>query len=280
MIALYADMFQHLAYSESDFKTEARAVLGEYNKNSAEPAEKLFEAQRERYFQAHTYKHTTMGFITDIENMPDEFEYSKVFFERWYRPQYTTVVIAGDVAPDDVMARVEKYWSGWKSSTTPPPAIPKEPAPAGPLYAHVPWTSSTLPYVSVAFPGAPFDEAGKDSAAMEMIAALYFGQTSDLYKRLVVTEQKVDMLDVDVPTGVDMSLFTVLARVKKPGDALYVRDQILATFASARSALVPDDILALAKSHNRYAFARTLDSSERIATVVSRYARTSVRTTR
>src|SRR5215208_736458 len=27
IIALYADMFQHLAYSEADFKTEARAIL-------------------------------------------------------------------------------------------------------------------------------------------------------------------------------------------------------------------------------------------------------------
>ena len=72
---------------EAAFKTEARAVLGEYNKNSADPLEKLFEVQRERFFQAHTYKHTTMGFIADIENMPNEYEYSKVFFERWYRPQ-------------------------------------------------------------------------------------------------------------------------------------------------------------------------------------------------
>ena len=272
MIAVYADMFQHLAYSESDFKTEARAVLGEYNKNSADPAEKLFEVQRERYYQTHTYKHTTMGFIADIEDMPNEYEYSKLFFERWYRPQYTTVVIAGDVTPEDVFPRIEKYWSGWQSSTTPPVQIPREPAPKGPQYAHVPWTSSTLPYVSVAFPGPPFDEAGKDSAAMEMIASLYFGATSDLYKRLVVAEQKVDALDVDVPTSFDLSLFTVLARVKKPADAVYVRDQILATFASARSSLVPARVLADAKSHNRYAFARTLDSSERIASVVSRYA--------
>src|SRR5690348_11231521 len=41
IVALYADMFQHLAYSEADFKTEARAILGEYNKNSADPMEKL-----------------------------------------------------------------------------------------------------------------------------------------------------------------------------------------------------------------------------------------------
>ena len=89
--------FQHLAYSEADFKTEARAILGEYNKNSADPVRKLFEVQREHFFQAHTYKHTTMGFIADIENMPNEYEYSKVFFERWYRPQYTTIIVAGDV---------------------------------------------------------------------------------------------------------------------------------------------------------------------------------------
>ena len=44
MLETYADMFQNLAYSEGDFKTEARAILGEYNKNSADPVEKITEA--------------------------------------------------------------------------------------------------------------------------------------------------------------------------------------------------------------------------------------------
>src|SRR5512132_2051958 len=114
MLATYADMFQNLAYPEPDFKTEARAILGEYNKNSAEPLEKLFEVQRERFYQASTYKHTTMGFIKDIENMPNEYEYSKLFFQRWYRPQFTTVIVAGDVTPEQVLPLVEKHWGGWK----------------------------------------------------------------------------------------------------------------------------------------------------------------------
>lgn len=59
LIALYADMFQHLSYPEAAFKTEARAVLGEYNKNSSDPLQKLFEVQRERFYQAHTYKRIT-----------------------------------------------------------------------------------------------------------------------------------------------------------------------------------------------------------------------------
>ena len=272
VIALYADMFQHLAYAEADFKTEAQAILGEYNKNSANPIQKLIEAQRERYYQAHTYKHTTMGFIRDIENMPKEYAYSKLFFERWYRPQNTALVIAGDVTPEQVRPLVEKYWGGWKAGTGAPAPIPQEPAPKGPMYVHVPWASDTLPIVSVAFPSPAFVETSKDSAAIDILAALYFGSTSELYKKLVVAEQKVDALDVDVPANVDASLFTVLARVKDPADAVYVRDQILATIATARSALSPAARLADAKSYNRYAFARTLDSTERIATVVAAYA--------
>lgn len=272
IIALYADTFQHLAYSEADFKTEARAILGEYNKNSANPIQKLIEVQRERYFQSHTYKHTTMGFIADIENMPNEYEYSKLFFSRWYRPQFTTIIVAGDVTADEVLPMVEKYWGGWKPGSGAPAEIPKEPAPKGPLYAHVPWSSDTLPYVTVAFPSPAFDETSKDSAAMDVLAALFFGPTSELYKKLVVAEQKVDSLDVDVPANVDPSLYTVMARVKNPADAVYVRDQILATIAAARAAAVPAPRLADAKSYSRYAFARGLDSTERVASVVAHFA--------
>ncbi|MDQ3283536.1 MAG: insulinase family protein, partial [Acidobacteriota bacterium] len=86
ILEIEADRFKNLAYSEEGFKTEARAVLGEYNKNSASPIRKIIEVQRNAAFTTHTYKHTTMGFIKDIEDMPNQFEYSKVFFSRWYRP--------------------------------------------------------------------------------------------------------------------------------------------------------------------------------------------------
>jgi zinc protease len=271
ILALYADMFQNLAYSEADFKTEARAILGEYNKNSAEPLEKLIEAQRDTYFQSHTYKHTTMGFIADIENMPNEYAYSKTFFERWYRPQYTTVIVAGDVTAERVLPMIEKYWGRWKASEAAPVTIPREPAPTRPLYAHVSWAAETSPWVTAAFLGPAFDETSKDAAAMDVLSALYFGETSDLYKALVVAEQKVDQLIVDAPSSVDPALFTVLARVKNPADALYVRDQILSAFARSRSAPVSAERLVDAKSFNKYSLSRSIDSTERVAAVVNSY---------
>lgn len=272
VLGTYADMFQHLEYGEAEFKTEARAVLGEYNKNSAEPLRKFFEVQRETFFQKHTYKHTTMGFIADIEDMPNQYQYSRTFFERWYHPGNTTLIVAGDVTPEQVMPIVEKQWGGWKAGTAAPPPIPQETTPAGPFNAHVAWPTDTPPYVSVAFLGPAFSETTKDTAAFEMLDALYFGSTSDLYKKLVVTEQKVDQLITDTPTSVDPSLYTVLARVKKPADAMYVRDQILATFAAARATAPSAHKLSDAKSNSRYSMARTLDSTERIASVVSSFA--------
>src|SRR5262245_39034796 len=51
---LEADRFQHLKYPEDAFRTEAKAVLGEYNKNSANPLTKLLEVMRDKSFVKHT----------------------------------------------------------------------------------------------------------------------------------------------------------------------------------------------------------------------------------
>src|SRR4029079_1208159 len=80
ILRIEADRFQHLSYDVAAFKTEARAVLGEYNKNAANPTQKLYETMRAKSFTTHPYRHTTMGFIEDIEDMPNQYEYSKTFF--------------------------------------------------------------------------------------------------------------------------------------------------------------------------------------------------------
>jgi zinc protease len=272
MIRLYADMFQNLAYAEPEFRTEAGAILGEYNKNVANPLAKLDEVQRERAFTTHTYKHTTMGFLKDIEDMPNQYAYSKVFFDRWYRPEFTTVIVAGDVDAGTVLPLIEKYWGPWKKTSAAPKVdIPAEPPPAKALYVHVPWATPTLPLVTVAFRAPAFSDTRKDLAAMEMVASLYFGPTSDLYRKLVVTEQKVDQFFADNPGNVDPALFTIYARVKRAAGAADVRDEILRTVAAARTTPVDAKRLADAKSFARYSFSQSLDSTDRIAGVLASF---------
>lgn len=272
ILKLEADRFQNLDYPVEAFKTESRAVLGEYNKNSANPIQKLIEVQRENAFKVHTYRHTTMGFLRDIEDMPNQFEYSRAFFERWYRPEYTTLIVAGDVTADEVLPLVEKYWASWKRGSY-TVEVPVEPAPAGPLVAHVPWTAPTLPWVSLAFRTPAFSESDRSWAALDVLSDLTFGPTSALYKSLVEDEQKVDQLGAFFPPSADPYLLTVYARVKRPEDAAYVRDRILAAFAGTRVEPPAAQRVRDAKDNARYSLLRSLDNTESIAATLARFVR-------
>ncbi|HUP62646.1 MAG TPA: pitrilysin family protein [Thermoanaerobaculia bacterium] len=270
ILEIEADRFRNLSYSEEVFKTEARAILGEYNKNSANPILKLDEVQRENAYSTHTYKHTTMGFIKDIEDMPNQYEYSKTFFSRWYRPEKTTVIVAGDVDPGKVIPLVEKYWGDWQRGTF-TADIPQEPPATKPVYAHASWSTSTLPWVTVAFHGPSVFQT-KDAAAISTLLDLEFGETSDIYKRLVQDEQKVDAIFTDWGPYWDPGLVTVYARVKDNKDSLYVRDEIMKAFAATREKQLDAQRVADAKSNARYGFVRRLDNTDTIASTIARFA--------
>ena len=270
IIELYADQFQNLDYAEPEFKTESRAVLGEYNKNAANPAFKLYETTRKTAFSKHTYGHTTMGFIEDIEDMPNQYQYSKQFFDRFYRPENTTIVVAGDVDAKQVLPLVRKYWGGWKRGTY-KATIPAEPPPSGPKYAHVNWTTPTSPLVYVSFRNPPFSETNKDNAALDMVANIWFGPTSDIYRKLVVEERRLDSFGARNSSNIDPELFTITARLKNAADAPYIRDEILRTVDRARRELVPAEQLNDAKSAERYGFVRALDNTNSIATTIASF---------
>jgi zinc protease len=270
MLRMEADRFQNLTYSEAVFKTETLAVLGEYNKNSAAPTSKLHEVIRDTAFDKHTYKHTTMGFLKDVQDMPQQYEYSKLFFDRYYRPEYTTILVVGDVKPPEVNALVEKYWGGWKRGSY-RAEIPKEPPQTAPRTAHVDWQSPTLPWVTVSFKGPAYSDTEKDQAALDIMSFLGFSENSDLYQRLVIDEQKVDALEAATPDHVDPELFSIYARVKNAADMKNVEEQILNTVSGFKDTLVPAEKLDAVKKRLRYQFALGMDNSEAIAGTLAHF---------
>ena len=270
ILSMEADRFQNLEYSEPDFRTETLAVLGEYNKNSASPIEKLDEVLHDTAFDKHTYKHTTMGFLKDIEDMPNQYAYSRQFFDRYYRPEQTTIIVAGDVNRDQVRAGVEKYWGNWKKGTF-HANVPAEPAQAAPRTNDVKWPTPTLPWVVVSFHGPAYSDTVEDQAVMDVIAFLGFSPSSELYQKLYIQEQKVDDLEVYNPDQVDPKLFSVYARVKKEADVDSVKQDVLATFDRFKQKPVEAERLEAVKKHLRYGFALSMNNSEAIASTLARY---------
>ncbi|HET8647997.1 MAG TPA: insulinase family protein, partial [Vicinamibacteria bacterium] len=84
-------------------------------------------------------------------------------------------------------------------------------------------------------------------------------------------EQKVDQFFGDLPLRKDPPLLTVGARVKNPADAVYVRDEILRTFARLRQQPPSPQRVEEAKSNARYGFVRRLDNTESIASTLATF---------
>ena len=268
IMKMEADRFKSLKYALPEFQTESLAVKGEYDKNSANPFSKLYEVLRETAFKTHTYSHTTMGYLKDIQDMPNQFEYSQEFFKRFYRPEYTTVVLVGDVTQAQAVDLTRKYLGDWKRGDY-VAKIPSEPKQTEPRKAHIDWPSPTLPIIAVAFRGPAYSDVDKDKMALDLLAQVAFGENSDLHQKLVLTEQKVDVLVPDFSNQMDPELFVALARVKDAKDVDYVRDQILATFKRYSTELIPADKLNATRSRLRYGFAIEMDSSNAIASTLA-----------
>jgi zinc protease len=270
LLAMEADRFQNLTFTEAEFKTESLAVLGEYNKNASSPFAKLDEKLLDTAFSMHPYKHTTMGFLKDIQDMPNQYEYSRKFFDRYYRPEYTTIVVAGDVKSKQVRDLVGKFWGQWQRGGY-KPEIPAEPPQDGPRTGDVDWPAPTEPIVTIAFKGPAYDDAVKDTAALDALAYLAFSENSELYGRLVIKEQKADMLFASAPRQVDPSLFEITARAKKAEDLDSVRDEILGAVAAFRDQPVDAARLDAVRKHLRYSLALDMDNSESVAQILAEF---------
>jgi zinc protease len=264
IVELEADRFQNLKYDEPEFQKEARAVLGEYNKSASSPLLILNETMQDRAYTTHTYKHTTIGFLADVKDMPNQYAYSKTFFDRWYRPENCTIIVAGDVDHDRLVSLVKQEYGGWKPGR-PQPEIPVEPAQKEPQSAHLGWPLPTLPTLYIGYHAPAADPQNPDVAALGALSEAIFGETSPLYRALVLEEQKVVILQADSEAKRDPGLFTIFARIRKPEDLPEVRRRIEEALADAARTPIDPQRLQAIQNHVRYAFAGSLDSADAVA---------------
>ena len=266
-VEVEADRFQNLKYDEPAFQKEARAVLGEYNKNASSPFLKLEETIVDTAFTTHTYKHTTIGFLADVQDMPNQYAYSKTFFDRWYRPENCTIVVAGQVDHNALVELARTHYGSWARGDK-SVEIPPEPPQQGRRQASLSWPLPTLPILALAYHVPASDPSNPDVPALRALQQAVFGETSALYRSLVLDEQKAETLTAFADPHRDPHLFTGLARGRKPEFMPEIRDRIRAALADAANVPVDADRLTAIQSHLKYAFAAGLDSADAVALAV------------
>jgi zinc protease len=264
LMDLESDRFKNLDYSEADFRTEAGAVLGEYNQGRANPFSFLNEALRDTAFDRHTYKHTTIGFEADVRGMPEGYEYSRSFFRRYYRPENCVLILAGDFDPSSAAELLRKYYSDWESGYS-APEIEPEPPQQAPRQAQVDFPGRTLPLLAVAYKGPAWNATDRVAVAATVLGEAAFGSNSELYRRLVLREQVVQMMSADFSLRRDPYLLTVTAMVTDTANLGRVETAILETVAGFQEQLLDPARLAKVKRALRYEFLMGLETAQSVA---------------
>ena len=270
MVEIEADRFKNLKYTEAAFRTEALAVLGEYNKSASNPFLALHEKLRELAFTRHTYRHTTLGFLEDIKAMPEDYEYSLGFFRRFYRPDNVFALVVGDVRPEPAFQIIAKHFSDWKPGYE-GPAVPAEPPQNEKRVAHIQWPNPTRPYLMRGYHTPAFSTETVDIAALDVIGELLFSQAAPLYQEVVIQRQLADFIAGGAEDHRDPYLFTITARAKSDAALADLQAAIDTHLERLRRDPVDPARLARVVSHLRYSFAQALDTPDGVADRVSHY---------
>ena len=267
---LESDRFLNLRYSVDDYRIEAGAILGEYNLNFSNPFSLLRETLADLAFTAHPYKHTTIGLLEDIEAMPDHYDYSVKFYDRYYRPNNCIIVVVGDFDEAELERLAGQYYADWEPGRF-EPTIPVEPPQTEERTAEITWPNPTLPMLMIGYHAPAFSDQVIDMPAMDILSQLLFSQTAPLYQQLYLRDQVVDVLQGGAVDSRNPPLFEITVRVTRPDRIDYVRDAILAEIERLKTEPVDEALLGDTKSAMRYSFARGLNSPGPIARTLAHY---------
>ncbi|HHF51451.1 MAG TPA: insulinase family protein [Candidatus Aminicenantes bacterium] len=265
-----ADRFINLYYNEEMLKTEAPVIEGEYYSSVSNPGRRLYETLRHEAFEKHSYKHTTLGYLEDIQDMPNQFEYSKLYKKRFYAPDNSIILVVGDYDHEQLIEYIKKYYGVWEPSNY-ELITPVEPPQEKAKRSHYKWPGQTMPRIAVAFHGPAFSDEKIDKAALDLLAEIGFSRSSPLYQRLVIEEQKCLSIYADFPDRRDPPLLTFNAVVKQEEDLPYVEQEIFTELEYYKNEPIPEDKLEEVKSNMKYSLARQLGTTDGTAGVLAFY---------
>ena len=243
-IEIEADRMRGAKLDPEDIESERTVILNELDRGENEPLSKLYQTVWSTAFLAHPYRHPTIGWRSDVENLsPDQLRH---FYDTFYWPDNATVSVIGSFDEEKTMRLLYEYFGGIPSAPTPTPQVHTvEPQQIGSRHVTVRMTGEPGA-VMVAY-RAP--RASDDlSAALSVLAVvLGEGKAGRLYTGLVDSGLAIGVSAVH-PLLKDPGLFYAYAMLA-PGNAhADVEEKLNAELDRLRSSPVDETELDRAKA--------------------------------
>lgn len=253
-----------------EFYTEKEGPVMEERRMRTDnnPVGMLFEQFQNLAFMAHPYRHSTIGYMSDLENI------SRADCQRFYEANYVgnamTVAVVGDVRYDEVVRLVKKHFGQVAGPVAREPLKTVEPPQKGEKRLVIEHTAQ--PFIFMGFHRGGINDP--DDYVYDALAdVLGRGRTSRMYETVV----KKDKLAVMAGCGSSLpgtkypNLFFVYGVPAKDVGPEQVEAALLAQIDKLVEDGVTEDELAGVKRRARADFVRGLRSNQGLARELTYY---------
>jgi len=241
-----ADRMRSLDISDENFKSE-RDVVKEERRLRVDnpPFGRLLEVVLDKTYTTHPYRIDTIGSMADLDAAT--VEDVRAFHSVYYVPNNATLVVAGDLDPEQTIRWAEKYFGDIPQGKPVPRDIAREPAQTAERRAVDYHPNTPLPAVVITY-HVP-EAVSRDIYALQVAGnILSSGESSRLYRRMVYEKQMAveaggETIVLEDP-GV-FFFFAILQGGQKPEDG---EKELLAAVDRLRGEPVSDTELVKAKN--------------------------------
>jgi zinc protease len=185
-----ADRMTGLVLTEANVPPERDVVLEEYNMRVANsPEARLGEQVAAALYLNHPYGRPVIGWRPELEKLNRED--ALAFYRRFYTPNNAVLVIAGDVTVDEVRRLAEKTYGKVAARAEIGPRVrPQEPEPVAVRQVTLADPRVAQPSLQRSYlvPSSTTAKAGESEALEVLAQVLGNGETSRLYRSLVVEQ--------------------------------------------------------------------------------------------
>jgi zinc protease len=129
MLFIEAERMANGLYEPEAVESERTVIISELEGSENDPDQLLEMEVNAAAFKAHPYGHPTIGWLSDLERMTRNDLYG--YYRRHYVPNNATLVVAGDVDPDEVVRRATHHFGAIPPGALPPRALSAEPVQLG-----------------------------------------------------------------------------------------------------------------------------------------------------
>lgn len=216
ILRMEADRMRGMVFDPEVIKSERGVVASERRVNLEEPGEALSEEMWAAAYTAHPYQWPVLGWMVDIENWSKQD--LEAFFRRNYAPENATMVLAGDLDPDEVFRKVQQHMGDIPRGPGRRAIHTQEPPQRGARRVEVHHEGATLGQVALAW-HVPATEH-PDFAVLEVLERMLLVGDSSRLHRLLVEKEAVALSVSGGWQGhqFDPSLFTVEAQLREGKD--------------------------------------------------------------